>query len=170
MSSTQKKKLCWNCEGYVDRELENCPYCGVYLLDINAQENQAWNQSYFSENDNTSKLLSSLYPSMESSKEAPSKEEEVHLNKDSEPDLVEEHKSASSQHLLWDCLKKDVIPLVFLMTASFFFLFSLILFLFSHEGVFTLQWKGKYWIHFLVASIPLFVIGWKYFQDADFQE
>lgn len=31
MNATPKKKLCWNCEGRVDLELENCPYCAVYL-------------------------------------------------------------------------------------------------------------------------------------------
>lgn len=31
MSEPVKKKLCWNCEGSVAKQLETCPYCGVYL-------------------------------------------------------------------------------------------------------------------------------------------
>lgn len=31
MSALPKKKLCWNCEGSVALQEEDCPYCGVYL-------------------------------------------------------------------------------------------------------------------------------------------
>lgn len=31
MSEPVKKKMCWNCEGSVAKQLETCPYCGVYL-------------------------------------------------------------------------------------------------------------------------------------------
>jgi hypothetical protein len=48
MSAVPKKKLCWNCEGNVSREIDNCPYCGVYLHAAELEENSSWNPSYHS--------------------------------------------------------------------------------------------------------------------------
>src|ERR1700722_8685985 len=36
MSQKLKKKLCWNCDGSAALEVENCPYCGVYLSPLGA--------------------------------------------------------------------------------------------------------------------------------------
>ncbi len=50
MSAVPKKKLCWNCEGNVAREVDNCTYCGVYLQAPELDEDNQWNPSYQSPN------------------------------------------------------------------------------------------------------------------------
>lgn len=40
MNEQMKKRLCWNCEGSVSKQLETCPYCGVYLSPTDQSGNE----------------------------------------------------------------------------------------------------------------------------------
>lgn len=49
----------------------------------------------------------------------------------------------------------------FLLLGTTSLLFACILFMFSHDGVFTLQWDASYWYLYLSAALPLLYYGKK---------
>lgn len=141
MNATLKKKLCWNCEARVDLESQNCPFCAVYLGPAPTDKGKR-----------TDDILAPPYKlveapavpfSVEEKEEATEKEYEVES-----PGYVNE-------------FKKVALPLAFLSGGLLFLLFSLILALFSNEGVFTLKWNGDYWYYYLACALPMLIIGWK---------
>jgi hypothetical protein len=153
MSALPQKKLCWNCEGNVAREIDNCPYCGVYLQAVEGQEDESlWSPSYrFPKEDHDKNIPAPLYQS--------SKVEPV-------PQIKEEE---SIQHspVIWKQIQTDVLPLLLLMSGSIFFLFGTILLLFAYPGTLTLQWKGEYSFYFLFLSLPALYFGWKWLQEME---
>lgn len=151
MSAVPKKKLCWNCEGNVSREIDNCPYCGVYLhaMEEEEEETNNWSAPYKFTAGNQEEIPSPPYQQAEIVPEEPINEQ------------------ARISYPAISRLKQDVLPLLFLMTGSLFFLFGTVLFLFSDQGTLTLQWKGDHWIYFLGLSLPALFFGWKWLQDMD---
>lgn len=153
MSTAGKKKLCWNCEGNVSREASNCPYCGVYLhrdqdeeIDIEDDEEEELAPIYRSvspENNSTA------IPQAPYSAPQPATRQE----NEAKPSSVQAE---------W---KNTFIPLLLLLSGSFFLLFGLTLFLFSHNGFLTLQWKESYWPFYLIAALPLLYFGWNDLQN-----
>jgi hypothetical protein len=152
MSAVPKKKLCWNCEGNVSREVDNCPYCGVYLQGTELEEDSIWNPSYRPSPDKTEEIPSPLYI-QEHQREI---EEENSEKLGNEP---------LNWPLLFNQFKKDVFPLLFLMMGSVFFLFGVVLLLFAQNGTLTLQWQGHHSLYFLLFAFPLIIVGWKYMQE-----
>jgi len=147
MSAVPQKKLCWNCEGNVSREIDNCPYCGVYLHAVETEEETSWNPSY-SPSSTTEEIPSPLYQI--------------------QPDDPETPNGSSSDHTsLVNTLKKDIFPLLFLMAGSIFFIFGIVLWLFAQDGTLTLQWQGHQSVYFLFLAFPLLVLGWKFLRNAE---
>ncbi len=144
MSAVPKKKLCWNCEGNIVTNIDNCPYCGVYVHSSEMDEINDWHAPYTGET-KTEEIPSPFY------KLHP--EQEI-VNDSSQ---VPENTPSLS---LFEQLKKDVLPTLLLMAGSVFFLFGLVLVLFSHEGTLTLQWNGNLWPYFLIGSIIFIAVGW----------
>lgn len=155
MSAVPKKKLCWNCEGNVSRELDNCPYCGVYVHPLELEGESDWNPTYHPSS-KTEEIPSPLYRI--DSKNS-SNEEEA----ESSDSIDEEERTLPLSHLL-NKLKQDLFPLLFLLMGSGFFLFGIILLLFSQNGTFTLQWPSENGYYFFFVSIPLLFFGWKFLQ------
>lgn len=148
MSAIPKKKLCWNCEGNISRETDNCPYCGVYLL-VSQEEDIADHTPPYTSFSGVEEIPSPFYQREEEVNDGTKKEEPQ--NGDSF--LVK--KSALFHHL-----KQDVFPILFLMMGSLFFLFGVVLYLFSENGTLTLQWKGEDSLYFLLSALPLLGFGW----------
>lgn len=150
MAVTQKKKLCWNCEGNVSLDDENCPYCGVSVipasLEIPNLHAPPYQMGHIQEN---------VIP------RAPYKSEE-HLDSTNE---AHADKSKEEGEDIEDTsineFKNILLSLLFLLTGSLFFLFGLTLMLFSHNGLFTLQWNGTMWYIYSLLSIPLLFFGWR---------
>lgn len=164
MSAIPKKKLCWNCEGSVAKQIDNCPYCGVYLHGTEPEEANIWNPSYTPsiDKESISNITTPFYSSAknETIEELPTENETQEESKTSPKDY----------NLLLTQLKKDFLPIFFLMSGSIFLLFGLVLFLFSSNGTFTLQWNGDNWIYFLVLSIPFLLLGWSFLQKLGTEE
>lgn len=157
MSAVPKKKLCWNCDGNVTVGIGNCPYCGVYLQPEEEEERSFWRSA-----------------SAEKTKEIPAPLYQLRSNDNDETDstVQDEEDSSTENESPFSFLKfkQDVFAILFLMVGSVFFLFGLILFLFSSGGKFTLEWNGDLWIFFLLSSTPLLYFGWKYLQQVDSQD
>lgn len=152
MSAIPKKKLCWNCEGNVARDIDNCPYCGVWVQPPELGDNSVWNPNYQSK---TEEIPSPLY--------------HIHTGDvdDNEEEPTDIEPNSISANTLFQKIKIDLFPVIFLMMGSNFFLFGIILMLFSQNGTFTLQWQGSDGLYFMSFAIPLTFFGWKYLQQID---
>lgn len=146
MSAIPKKKLCWHCEGSIERNIDNCPFCGVYIHAPEEEATASWNPSF---------RITSL-------NEHRASEEDEKDDKEVEVKKTEISQSLHVSNVSLEQLKNEVLPIVFLLMGSGFLLFGLVLFLFSHEGTLTLQWKGENWIYFLLVGGPSLILGWWY--------
>lgn len=143
IKTNTKKKLCWNCEGNVPREAENCPYCAVYLNPTH-DEDEAKEEHY---------AHTPPYPL----------EKEEVVKQSVEKSEVEEVHPESNETV--SDFKTVLLPLSSLLSGTVFFLFSFILYLYSDQKLFTLQWHTTYWYLYLFASVILLVIGWRSLQN-----
>ncbi|CAF22874.1 Uncharacterized protein PRO82_000608 [Candidatus Protochlamydia amoebophila] len=155
MSAVPKKKLCWNCEGNVAKNVDNCPYCGVYIHAVD-EENSGWRPSYHS-SEEEEEIPTPLYQIQENEQNEFQSKEQTELAEGSFVTI----------EMSWTLLKKDILPTLFLMSGSIFFLFGVVLLLFSQEGTLTLQWKSHYWSVFLGLSLPFIFLGWRFLQTLE---
>lgn len=154
MSAVPKKKLCWNCEGNVSANIDNCPYCAVYLHPSELEENASWNPSYRSSK----------------KEEIPPPPYQIRVDGEQTQERTEEFLEEGrffNWHVLFAQLKRDIFPILFLMMGSIFFLFGIVLLLFSQNGTLTLQWQESHAFYFLLFAFPLIGFGWKFFQQLD---
>jgi hypothetical protein len=155
MSAVPKKKLCWNCEGNIAKDIDNCPYCGVYLhADEVIEEDSTWNPSYLPTS-KTEEIPSPLY------------QIKPEIEQNLKEDVIKGESKTLSWSNLYTQLKRDIFPILFLMMGSVFFLFGVVLLLFSQNGTFTLQWKENDGLYFLLFAIPLIGFGWMFLQQLD---
>lgn len=159
MSAVPQKKLCWNCEGNVSKDIDNCPYCAVYLHADELEENSSWSSSYRSSS-KAEEIPSPLYQ----------------IKPNDEQDFQEENENESvipddtllfTWNALFKQLKCDIFPILFLMMGSTFFIFGVVLFLFSENGTFTLQWQERDSLYFLLFAVPLLGLGWMFLQQME---
>lgn len=154
MTTKDRKKLCWNCEGRVSIGQENCPYCGVYISPSTVSEDQGHHSDPLSPpyrldpEDQHNSTPTSPYQSHDSQESSHSSNSQV------------ENKTATG-------MKKVLTPLSFLLTGSVFFLFGLALALFSQGSTFTLQWDATWWYLYLFSGLVLLFFGWKTLQHVD---
>lgn len=149
MSALPQKKMCWNCEGNVDRNQDNCSYCGVYL-------HPTGEDVPFAKKSEPKTSLSDPQKDSQHTSEIPEKVVS--------PQILDRDFQLANLTDLFGYLKKELFPLLFLMLGSVFFLFGAVLFLFSQDGVLTLQWKEESAVYFLLFSIPLIIFGWIFLQ------
>jgi len=139
MSTTQKKKLCWNCEGRVSFEEENCPYCSVYLGPALEEEGKQ-------------DVLAPPYQIVEEEQEVP--ESPYQMENDQVEEDAPELDEAKSD------MRQVVLPLGMLSAGSLFFLFGLMLLIFSDHGTLTLSWSADYWYLYVLLALPALLFGW----------
>lgn len=154
MSAVPKKKLCWNCDGHIAKQIDNCPYCGVYVHSPDLDESNGWNLPYASGK----------------KEEIPTPFYQIHENEQDDTEELkanEETEEYSLDFSLMQQLKEDVLPVLLLMSGSIFFLFGIVLFLFSNDGKLTLQWNGTLWPYYMAAAVPFIYLGWKYLLQMD---
>lgn len=149
MNAIRNTKLCWNCEGEVHIQSFQCHHCGSDLTP-QEQEHNAFAPPYqTSEASNDSPSIPKPpYPINYSHPELSVTEEEWN---GSPATPVEESGSVE------ETAKTLVLTLLLLTTGSVFFLFSLVLLLFSHDGILTLRWNSEHWpLYLIVAIVSLF--------------
>lgn len=153
MNHLQRKKLCWNCEGSVSLSEETCPFCGVSVVPAfleGAGAEFAPPYSTYKEKDNS--IPKSPYG--------------FHEDK-GDLDIQQQPKEADEAEPALDEFKRVALSLTFLLCGSVFLLFSLALGLFSHNGIFTLQWDANYWFIYTLLALPLLFVGWRTLMKLD---
>ncbi|MFV0340199.1 MAG: hypothetical protein ACK5MA_06160 [Parachlamydiaceae bacterium] len=143
MTKSEKKKLCWNCEGSVSRTIDNCPFCGVYL---NPEESP-------SEEETVEELKAPYIPSHEPSKEVP--------HAPYQP-IPEERamRFEEVEDTYTPLFKEIVLPLLLLTSGAIAILFTFLLLFFSVHGKLTLQWDAEFWYFYALAAGPLLAVGY----------
>lgn len=153
MNKSQKKRLCWNCEGSVSISEETCPFCGVSVVPAFLEGAGAeFAPPYFSYAENDLDIPKSPFAGHEEF---------------AEPENREFAKEAEEGEIDVDEFKRVAIAVTLLLSGSVFFLFSMALGLFSHNGLFTLQWDGSYWYLYTILALPLLFIGWRSLMKLD---
>jgi hypothetical protein len=150
MNAIPKKKLCWNCEGNVSLSDETCSYCGVSVVPSSLDgSNENLIPPYrFTTSHKDYTIPLAPYASESSDASVQEKEDGA------EPNATVENPSSSY-------FKGMLLPMILLLTGSVFFLFGLILMLFSQDGLLVLKWKTGFWFLYLLVSLPLLFFGWR---------
>ncbi len=159
MSATPKKRLCWNCDGSLSLAVDQCTYCGASLKE-GANPKQAKKKQGVDP-------LAPPYAMLQEAKPAKAPQPPFEgLGKrvvEEEEDVVsEENVNTSDSTTVFSSL-------LFLLGGSVFFLFGLVLWLFSQNGVFTLNWNGDYWYVYLSSGLALLGLGCKVLKGLDEQ-
>lgn len=156
MNQKSKKKLCWNCEGRVGFTDEHCSYCGVYLspsttVDLPEKGDDTYSPPYSAGRSETG--FTPQPPYQQRADESLQSEALQHAPAEETNDM-----------------RSVVLSLSTLLTGSVFFLFGLVLLLFSRNGNLVLQWSGEYWYIYLCSGILMLLIGWRVVQRLDHEE
>lgn len=156
MNKSQKKRLCWNCEGSVAVSEETCPFCGVSVIPAFLEgASVEFAPPYSSHDEKDLAVPKSPFAGHEEFEEVD----------DHEPEVA---KKASEGDVNVDEFKRVAIAVTLLLSGSVFFLFSLALGLFSNNnGLLTLQWDGSYWYLYTVLALPLLLLGWRSLMKLD---
>lgn len=136
-----KKKLCEQCEGEIDLQMEQCIYCG-------SPTESAFTGSKIAS-------IQPLYKTTQSQTEQ-ARYTEYATQKGSEAE--EDEEDFNEEESLY-----STIGLFFLLPGSVFLLFSLLLLTCSHEGKLILQWNSSYWPTYLFLGSLLTWFGWSKF-------
>lgn len=134
--------------------VQTCPYCGVYVEQTAAQDTTEHEPPYslFGQGRNDSPIPASPFASAD--------------------ELATQASHAQAPNVASVVLqdtKSVLLPLTFLLAGSVFFLFGLVVALFSEEGTLTLSWNGEYWFVYLFGGIACLLLGWKSLQGIDEQ-
>jgi len=162
MQSSERTKLCWNCEGEVGYDAIFCPYCGS---DIKRPKSQSMDESqenhYKSLNDSLASLYRPPYLAREDhgygvpdEREEEVFEEEIDAhNPFAAPSDVEVEEKEPDGRFVW--------ALLFLLLGSQMLTLGLLVLFFSEEGLLTLEWKSQFWFLYCLLSAPLLFVGYK---------
>lgn len=138
MSTKKRQKLCQTCEGEVDFDVIFCPFCGTDLLEaVPTQEEDRKDEGVKTLSEKES--IASLYPSEEST-------------------LLSSGEEERDQEGI------SFLPLLLLSMASWLFVLSLLLVLFSDGGQLCLRFDAKMWLIYFLLSAPLGAVGWHLLQ------
>lgn len=148
MSKSQKKRLCWNCEGSISFQEEVCPFCGVSVVPAFLEGTEAnFAPPYSMNSEKDFGIPRSPYDTSDDKTHSEADDSSIKDENDPEPTLDE--------------FKRTVLAVVLLLSGSVFFLFGLALALFSQNGIFTLHWNGNIWFAYTLLALPLLFIGWR---------
>jgi hypothetical protein len=140
--------------------MEQCPYCGIDLMVETQEEAEAFAAPYQQvEQESSNNELPSGIPQAPYSSSGLSAMDFAISDEEWEgapsattaaATIVEKQESA----------KTVVMALLLLGSGSMFFLFSIVLLLFSQDGVLTLRWNSDYWPLYLGPACIALSYGW----------
>lgn len=146
MDKQQKKRLCWNCEGNILMDQEICPFCGVSVVPaVLDQGNHSFAPAYqMSHHTSNSAVPKSPYIS-EPIEQEPKETKSVYNERETGLDEF----------------KFTFLSTLLLLSGAVFALFGAVLFFFSKNGIFRLEWDANFWFFYLILSLPMLYLGWK---------
>lgn len=170
MMDKERQKMCNSCDGRIPVEALHCPYCAT------EQSSNAFEKNYLHQKALQDSLLSFYPPPYSLKKNPPIKQDEqksatVLLKTPKEPVLEKKFVSASSSSVFpkieekaekeYQEDKNSFWPILLLSISANLFIVGILQLLFSDEGYLRLEWNSHYWFFYCLASLPLFLIGYK---------
>ncbi|MEZ5315297.1 MAG: hypothetical protein R3E91_03685 [Chlamydiales bacterium] len=160
MTKKNDKLLCWNCDGNVSLHLQQCPYCGVNLS--HPSENIEEERNPFQNFANPFQSSISTDQGIPPPPFANAFDQESGIT-DEEWNHSLSEKTHSSEHKeepTSSTNRRELIALLLLLPGVVFFLFGIVLMIFSSEGVLTLQWRQNFGYFYFFGALPLIFFGW----------
>lgn len=163
MSSTPKRKLCWNCDGSVSLNVDQCTYCGASLKEGAAPQPVKKPADDFkppfamprSAADGMTEIPQPPFDVIGKSAASPA---------ETSGDVAAIAAQAPTQV---SPFPQGISTLLYLLAGTVFFLFGLALYLFSQNGIFTLQWTSDFWYIYLVGGAVFLLAGWRSLSQVD---
>ncbi len=164
----QLTKMCPSCEGNIAMDATFCSYCGNNVYEKNdTLANQKVQEDIKSLS--YEETLTSLYPPPYRPKAIQTttcKESEDFIESEvdekSENNNEKSFKDASSVKE-----KSALIPTTLFWLGVNILVFSILLLVFSQNGVLYLKWNAKFWFLYSIISIPLLYFGFKGLKNID---
>jgi len=153
METTQRKKLCPNCEGNVSYDAIFCPYCRADLSRAQQKKN-AQSES----KEQPSESLASLYRPPYLVREShgygvPDEREGSYAGTQEEEFFEEEDQKEPGNRSVW--------ALLLLSIGGNLLTLGLLILFFSEAGRLTLEWKSGTWFLYCFLGAPFLFLGWK---------
>jgi hypothetical protein len=146
----KRQKLCYNCEGEVDLDVIVCPFCAA---DLRAEKPELQRSSFSPAVSSVKQLYTeqSLYP--------PTYSEPTHQTFHRPVEQVAE--MPQEETIEPSAYRSMLGPIALLTCGMHLFTLALALLFLSDHGILLLKWDARFWILYLLASVPLLVFGYK---------
>lgn len=140
---------------------EVCPYCGVSVVPATLENVSAsFSPSYrMGGEPQDNGIPRSLYATHTEAEQT--EQEEVLMAGDEAVQAIDENQPAIDQ------FQRMFFATILLLSGSVFFLFGVILWLFSEDGMLTLRWDSTFWFIYAVLALPLLFFGWRYLSQIE---
>ncbi|MFZ0565955.1 MAG: hypothetical protein WAM28_07210 [Chlamydiales bacterium] len=154
MSKKNEKRICWNCDGDVPLHRSHCIYCGVDLT-----------QSSSAKEDHSTELGSPFQsvPSKGPFPQSPYSDlfsKEMSVTKEEWDEALDEETSKEEEKTP-SSTTRELVAFSLFLPGIVFFLFGLLLLLFSRDGVLTLTWNQSLGLFYFMGATPLLYLGWR---------
>jgi hypothetical protein len=149
MKPVDRQKICPNCDGRVSYDATQCMYCFTTL-----QVENSVSKLFNAPSDNLS-----IYTPPYSAKHSEASESKTAVPKSASPYSPQEAVTALDKGEAE--ANPGFLPILFLTIAGNLLTIGLLQFFFSDHGTVRLEINGSYWFLMVLASLPLFYLGWK---------
>jgi hypothetical protein len=157
MTNAKNRKLCWNCDGSVHIHATKCPFCGTELVAEEAPPTQQTFQQTYQQPEPPPQPVSQEPPPPPYVQRVQSQSYALPQQSSWQEQLPEEESKPAPEPRA----RGDAMPLLMLLPGAFFFLFAMLLLLFSEDGLLTLSWQAKHWFVYFLVAMPLLYLGWR---------
>lgn len=137
MKSSEKFKLCPNCDGKAPLEVVICPFCAQSFSEPTAKSKAPISASYT--------------PPYSADRVTVSQND----TKPSNPSLA----SAKAEVTIKE--KSAFLPIALLTIGCNLLILSLLLVILSHDGKVELEWSASYWMLYALLGAPLVFVGYR---------
>ncbi|MBA2728381.1 MAG: hypothetical protein H0U49_09450 [Parachlamydiaceae bacterium] len=161
----ERKKMCWNCEGNVNLNAENCPYCQSALYPQGEDSEKPIKQEYpspYKPPRTDHSMSQSFAPSSPFTGKIAQEDSE-------ENEHSEENDEISDIRHVSDT-KNVVVTMGMLMGGLVFFIFGLLLLLYSSNGYLVLRWSNAYWFFYAGIGALMIFLGFYNLKNIDENE
>ena len=146
MKPKKRQKLCFNCEGEIDLDVIVCPFCAADLREEKPEQarSSAYPPKDFLTYSKNRETMQSLYPPQF-------------------PPKAQEEEAAPAESVVQEEEKQKNVfgPTILLTLGVQLCILGLLMLFFSYKGVLILKWNAGFWALYLLASVPLFLFGYR---------
>ena len=192
MRTKDKGKMCPYCEGTVSMDAQECKYCGSSFMKKAAATSAYQTEDSLAslyeppyapsrkssvygipeqEASQTSGMHESIHDPIHDPLEGQFEEQVAPPLRSPQKPKRTPRKTAVKRKSSTDVDEEDeeslqIGSLLFLSLGGHLFTLAWLLFFFSDHGKLVLEWKSRYWVVYLLISLPLLYKGWKKLTDS----